>query len=226
MEKHSMTEQQPVLDVAEIEQLVRQVRGVQAMRVVLDGQGQIEELHVVGTPERSPKSMVRDIESILYVRGRVRLNHRKISLVQVPEHMLLGPGARVQLVSVTRSANDQAPLVTVVLAVGDRRYQGGAGAPGSDLAPEELVAGATVSALGYIAEGLGSFTMERMQRQPLGTLDVCLAHVSLQVEDSLETLLGVSVVRGDALVSAARAVLDAVNRRLPSLLSAQGSKVR
>lgn len=221
-----MTEQQSAVDIAEVEQLVRQVRGVQAVRVVLDGQGQIEELHVVGTPERSPKSMVRDIESILYVRGRVRLNHRKISLVQVPDQQLLGPGARVQLVSVTRSANDSAPLITVVLAVGDRRHQGGAGEPGTELAPEELVARATVAALGDIAEGLGVFTMERLQRQPLGEMDVCLAHVSLHIEDSLETLLGVSVVRGDALVSAARAVLDAVNRRLPSLLSAQGGRLR
>ena len=34
----------------------------------------------------------------------------------------------------------------------------------------------------------------------------------------LETLLGVSVVRRDTLASPARAVLDAVNRRLPSLM--------
>lgn len=217
-----MTDQQSVLDMAGVERLVQQVRGVQAVRVVLDGQGEIDELHVVGTPDRSAKAIVRDIESILYVRGRVRLNHRKISLVQVPEGPALAAGARVQLVSAVR-AGGETPGVVVVLAVGERRYQGVAEAA-DGAADEQLVGNAMIDALGQITGARGRFQLELLQRQPLGELDVCIAHVSLLVEDALETLLGVSIVRGDALVAAARSVLDAVNRRLPSLMGMPGSK--
>jgi hypothetical protein len=217
-----MTEQHSAPDTAELERLVQQVRGVQAVRIVVDSQGQIDELHVVGTPDRSAKAIVRDIESILYVRGRVRLNHRKISLVQVPESATLAFGSRVQLVSVARAVAGSGPAVSVVLAVGDQRYSGAASDGAVDEPDEQLVGRATIDALGQITAERGRFQIERVQRQPLGELDVCLAHVSLTVEDALETLLGVSIVRGDPLVSAARAVLDAVNRRLPSLVGSRG----
>jgi hypothetical protein len=218
-----MTEEQPPADVAGVERLVQQVRGVQAVRVVMDGQGQIDELHVVGTPERSAKAIVRDIESILYVRGKVRLNHRKISLVQVPENPALIGGARVQLVSVTRDVARPQPLISVVLAVADQRFHGSSAEAPPGEVDEQLVGRATLDALGQITAERGRFQIELLQRQTVGELDVCLAHVSLLVEDALETMLGVSIVRGDPLVAAARSVLDAVNRRLPSLMSTRAT---
>src|SRR5690242_18490706 len=73
------------LDTTAVEALIGQVRGVIAVRVVRDAQDQIDEIHVVGSPGRSAKQMVRDVESILYVRGGLRVDHRKISLVQIAE---------------------------------------------------------------------------------------------------------------------------------------------
>lgn len=214
-----MTEQQQPADVNAVERLVRQVRGVQAVRVVKDEGGQIDELHVVGTPERMPKAIVRDIESILFVRGGIRLNHRKISLVQVPENPALTTGARVQLVNVVRTNGQATPLMSVVLAIGDQRFSGSSdGAPDAST-EEQLVGHATTEALRLITAERGRFQIERVERLHFGELDVCVAHVSLLIEDALESMLGVSIVRGDAPVSAARSVLDAVNRRLPSLVS-------
>jgi hypothetical protein len=217
-----MTTEPSVGDAAAIERLVLQVRGVQAVRVVHDTEGQIDELHVVGTPERTPKSIVRDIESILYVRGGVRLNHRKISLVQVPENPAVAPGARVQLVRVAGGAAEG--TVTVTLGTGEREFAGSAHYASADEAYEALVGRATIDALVQVVGARGTFHLEHIQRQPFGELEVCLAHVSLIVEDALETLLGVSVVRRDALASPARAVLDAVNRRLPSLMRGTDSR--
>jgi hypothetical protein len=207
-----------------LERLIAQVRGVQAVRVVFDDQGQIDELHVVGTPERSAKAMVRDIESILFVRGGVRINHRKISLVQIPEHPALAAGSRVQLLEVTRVVHEGHPVVEVLLATGERQVQGRAAEDGSSEPGEQLVGKATIDALGQVAGARGRFQLERVERQQFGELEVCLAHVSLLVEDALETLLGVSIVRGDALRAPARAVLDAVNRRLPSLVGGQSGR--
>src|SRR6266540_1298722 len=71
-----MSAERAAIDVAKIEELLSQVRGVMAVRVVLEEQGQIDELHIVGSPGRSAKQMVRDIESLLYVRGGVRVDQR------------------------------------------------------------------------------------------------------------------------------------------------------
>src|SRR6476661_6527134 len=103
-----MAAEQQVLDVAKIEELLGQVRGVLAVRVVTDEQGQIDELHVVGSPGRSAKQMVRDVESLLYVRGGVRIDHRKISLVQIAESAIQPAQVRVRLLEITRTTGDQA----------------------------------------------------------------------------------------------------------------------
>ena len=42
-----MSAERTVIDVAKIEELLSQVRGVMAVRVVLEDQGQIDELHIV-----------------------------------------------------------------------------------------------------------------------------------------------------------------------------------
>jgi hypothetical protein len=112
--------------------------------------------------------------------------------------------------------------VAVTLSTGERQVRGVAHTAGEGETAEDLVGRATIDALAQLVGTRGAFQIERVQRQPLGELEVCLAHVSLLVEEALETLLGISVVRGDATVAAARSVLDAVNRRLPSLLRGAG----
>lgn len=216
----STVSQQP--DASTYEQLIFQVRGIQAARVVTAPGGGIDEVHVVGLPGRSAKQMVRDIESILYVRGGVRLDHRKVSLVQLDEGaQRFGP--RVRLLEVASALDGPQPGVAVTLGLRDRRARG-VGAPGVGEAPDPLVlAGqATVFALAELIGPGAELRVEQIARQPFGTLEVCLCQLSLTSEAEIETLLGVSMIRGDGPAAAARAVLDAVNRPLLRLLSAQG----
>ncbi len=214
-----MTAEPQVVDTAAVEQLVRQVRGVLAVRVVNDEQGQIAEVHVVGTPERSPKAMVRDIESLLFVRGGVRVSHRKISLVQLEEGHMQAEPLRLQLVSITQT-DEQPPAVRVTLGMGEQHVAGvGISRPGYD-DPSLLLAGyATIHALNQMISSRGRFHVEQVQRQPLGTIEVCLAQLSFENDEGMETFIGVSMIHNNELMSAARAILDAVNRRLTRLMN-------
>lgn len=213
-----MTEM-PTVESPAIEQMLGRVRGVLAVRVVKAGNGEIDEIHVVGTPERSPKAMVRDVESLLYVRGGVRLDHRKISLVQMSEAAIQPTPARVQLTSLAWSNDEQAPTVTVVLSKGDRQVEGVGRQRGDQEASRELLVGyAAVHALGQLIGSRGQLRLENLAIQPFGAIEVCLSHLSLITDDGIETLLGVSVVRDGDLAAVARSVLDAINRRLQRLL--------
>src|SRR5215210_5553228 len=217
-----MTAELKVVDEAAIERLVSQVRGVMAVRVVLDEHGQIDELHVVGSPGRSAKQMVRDVESLLYVRGGVRLDHRKISLVQIAESVIQPAAVRVQLLDITRSGEEEMPSVVVTLGVGEQRIQGvGRARPDKDEPAQYLAGYATIHALDQLTGPRGQFRLENMQRQFFGQLEISLAHLSLITDDGMETLLGISIVRDDELASAVRAALDAVNRPLQRLLDGE-----
>src|SRR5215217_5697885 len=142
-----MTAERAVVDITKIEQLLSQVRGVLAVRVVLEEHGQIDELHIVGSPGRSAKQMVRDVESLLYVRGGVRLDHRKISLVQIAESAIQPAQVRIRLLDISRTAGEQA-TVAVTLGMEDQRVQGvGQSRPDQEDPPERLAGYATIHAL-------------------------------------------------------------------------------
>jgi len=219
-----MSPERPVIDVAKIEDLLNQVRGVMAVRVVLEEQGQIDELHIVGSPGRSAKQMVRDIESLLFVRGGVRVDHRKISLVQIAESAIQPAQVRVRLLEIGPSSGDPA-TVTVALGMDDQRVLGiGRSRPDRDDHAEQLVGYATIHALDQLIGARGQFRLENLERQRFGQLNVFLTHLSLTTDDGIETLLGISVVRDDDPAAVVRAILDAVNRRLQRLLGGERTR--
>ncbi len=210
-----MTAETMAQEPIDLERLINQVRGVYAVRLVADQSGHIDEVHVVGTPGRTPKSIVRDIESILYVRGGVRVDHRKISLVQVAEPISRPPASRLQIVDVRHESDEEHATVTVMLRLRDQQVQGvGTTRPGQPADMPVLAAYATLHGLESLFGMHGRMHLERLQRQPLGSLEVYLAHLSRDEDGVPEALLGISVLRDDELVAVVRAVLDAVNRRL------------
>ena len=214
-----MTEATKYYDGAALEQLIYQVRGVQAARLVTDNGGKIDEVHVVGTPQRSAKQIVRDIESILYVRGGVRLDYRKISLVQLAENAVQQVAPRIQLIDVHQTADDTGPSVMITLGLRNERVQGLGSAAGEQMSLPYLAAHGTVNALDNWVGPRGRLQIEHLQRQTLGAIEVYVAHLSLETDDGIETLLGVSMLRNQELLTVAKAVLDAANRRVERLLS-------
>ncbi len=212
-----MTNGIAVPDVAALEALIMQIRGVIAARVVLDTHNLIDEIHVVGSPERSAKQTVRDIESALFVQGRIRVNHKKISLVQLLENTIRPTVERVRLIDIIQSEGPE-PICTVTLAIGDRQVQGQYNALAPGITPNQSVAHATINALHQMIMPSNRLELEHIQHQQLGQNEICLALITRTEDDLAESMLGVSIVRKELPTAIARAVLDAVNRRLPYLL--------
>jgi len=184
-----MSAERKMIDIPKIEELLSQVRGVMAVRVVLEEQGQIDELHIVGSPERSAKQMVRDIESLLFVRGGVRVDHRKISLVQIAESAIQPVQVRVRLLDISRSNGDPATM-TVVLGMDNQRVQGvGRSRPDHSDQSEHLAGYATIHALDQLIGARGQFRLENMERKPFGQIR------SLRIQASLSGTYSVLISR-------------------------------
>lgn len=201
-----------------LEELITQVRGVSGVRVVQNDHDQIEEIHIIGSPERSAKQMVRDVESILYVRGGLRIDHRKISLVQIAKAPSAVALPHVRLTDIVHLSQEAA--VTVTLAVGERQLQGSSRANAIvDDRPEYLAGDATLQALDQLIEPHNQLRLENVQRYSFGQIEICLAHLAHTSAAESAPLLGVSVVYDNAMAAAAQAVLNAVNQSVPCLLS-------
>lgn len=70
---------------SEIEALVSALHGVMASSVILDGDGRVEEIHVLAEARIHPKQIVRNIESALSAGLGVIVDRRAISVAQVRE---------------------------------------------------------------------------------------------------------------------------------------------
>jgi len=198
------------IDEAAIEGLIGQVRGVIGARVVPDGQGGIAEIHVVAAPYRSAKQMVRDIESLIYVRGGLRVDHRKISLAQLAEPELPVLARQIRLIDVRRSTDAYETTIGITLAAGDRQAQGLSYGRHSLHQPAWLAGEATVQALNQLIGVSDRLQLIELRFQPFGEIELCLAQLADTVGAAI--LLGMSATGDDGETTAARAVLDAIGR--------------
>ena len=69
--------------IAEIEQALGQVADIRAARVVSSDDGVIQEIHVLASPTKSPKQLVRDIESTIMAQFGIPIDHRTVSIAQL-----------------------------------------------------------------------------------------------------------------------------------------------
>ena len=65
------------------QELICRLEGVQAAKVVFAENGMPCEIHVLAGPEKSAKSLVRDIQSALTAQFGVQVDHRIISVAPV-----------------------------------------------------------------------------------------------------------------------------------------------
>lgn len=214
MTRHSL---QPDADT--VERLIFQVRGIQAARVVTDAHGDIDKIHVVGLPGRSAKQIVRDIESIVFVQGGIKLDHRKISLVQVANGVMQDNEARLQLLDVAYEPERPGTPITVTLGLYERHVRGvSLGYIGDEHGPLPLAAWATTHAITQFVGKEIKLRVMQVTEHTLGNLDTCLSQVNLDWARGNETLLGISLLGADPATAAARSVLDALNRPLARIL--------
>ena len=96
-----------------------------AVRLVPGFERPIDELHALVVEDRSPKQVVRDVQSLLYARFDLSIDHRVVSVVQLADDDPLTtvdgettpPRVALSRVSITQSANDAS--VTVVVTDSD-----------------------------------------------------------------------------------------------------------
>lgn len=67
------------------EELIRTLPGVVSVRVVDNGEGSIQEVHILTTSEIPAKQTVRNVESALFAHLGLRIDHRRVSVAAVSE---------------------------------------------------------------------------------------------------------------------------------------------
>lgn len=219
----------PASDPHALEVELARVPGVRAARVVADEGGTPIEVHVVATPEKHAKQLVRDVQTVALATCGIDLDRRIVSVVQIDDRsplfetqaprleIVATPEPRLRVRAVNVEATDSMTRVNVAVERGDDEGRGDvSGPPVASLLPR-LAADAALAAVRDLEPLSAPLAVEMAALNELGVRRVATVAIVSAGHAGDEVLTGSAVVRSDDASAVARAVLDALNRRLPAL---------
>ena len=198
----------------DIESIISRLKGVIAVSVVPDGSGVVSEVHVLASSSRSPKQVVRDVESAVMARLGVVIDHKKISVAQVDDGIVRFDHSRVRFSDVSIAFNGSRTEATVRLMKDGILYSGSANGNSSPNSQMKLIAGATLKAIEESGLSESSLVLEDANEVAIGGKRAAMVLVSLAADRGEEFLSGSAIIKQDVWKGVVNATLDAVNRRL------------
>ena len=213
----------------ELEDALRHIQGVKAASVVTGPDAVPTEVHVLASPGKPAKQVVRDVQSLAMARYDIDIDHRIVSVVQMgddevratatPEADADSPAdegdgtVRPAIAAIMVRTGKGETDASVTLAAGDQLFEGTAQGPTGHSHRARLVAVATLDA---VTELLGHpCEVESATIVATGSREVALSVLTMSVPRTGEQVLtGCAAVRGDEAEAVARSVLAALNRQL------------
>lgn len=215
----------------QLEEDLQRVPGVRNARVV--GVESPSEIHIVATPERSPKQVVRDVQSLASAGFGLTIDHRIVSVVQLaddqgrPEPQPVAataeaedePDGRPVLESVVLASKGTSGWVKVILRWPDGETTEGAGATTSSR--EARARGATIALLRALEPVLSAHAakldVEQVLIHRIGSGECVLVRGLFSDDGTNTPIVGSSLIHDDVASAAVRALLHAINRKLQTL---------
>ncbi|MFQ5679495.1 MAG: hypothetical protein ACE5HP_08545 [Gemmatimonadota bacterium] len=214
-----------------VEQLLQTVEGVDSLKIVPDGRGGIDEIHVLSGAGLGAKQIVRNIESALLAQFGLQVDHRKISVAQVRERELPAAAAEPPPEPAAAVAAERRFLLdsfqlerkagkrvacAVRLRDGDKVFEGEAEGPDYARSRLEVTARAVLSALEQVLEG-AAFAVEGVAEVELFGRRIVVALIHGLAGRNAVTLPGISRIHDSQEEAVVLACLNATNRWVASL---------
>ena len=209
----------------EFEAALRTVPGIREASVRTTADALPVEVHVVANDLKPAKQLVRDVQAVAMAQFDLDIDHRIVSVVQIPETSEVDPGPsaapapeadpglRPALVSIRVERVGPDFTASVSLGIAGQVLVGSADGPASQTQRPMIVASATLSGLRDLM-GVNAH-IEHAQVVPAGSHEVAVTTLVMEIPRLGEQLLcGSALVRGDVDDAVARSVLAALNRRL------------
>ena len=196
------------------QELICRLEGVQAAQVVFAENGMPCEIHVLAGPEKSSKSLVRDIQSALTAQFGVQVDHRIISVAQLSEGLAPRGDFRLAHTGLEIKSAGGRVSASVTLARGCDTYTGHGESANTPFARRRCVSEAALAAVNRAA-GETCFELASVDAVTLAGQGIVVTQV-YSLRDG-QRLLGSAFLNEDPDNAAVHSVLSAVDRRLSVL---------
>lgn len=210
-----MAENPILADLAPCKNLITSLPAVINAEFVVDKDSKIAELHVLADQSRSPKQIVRDIQSALMAQFKLEVDHKLISIAQIPSMEPCNAFLRRPICNgLDLSLHQDHADVGVTLFHNDKEYKGHSSSDLSKASRLRSVAQATVEALNLMFEEPVHLALTDVRTSDISGQACILVSVNLKTAVGTEMLLGCTWEKDDINLAVVKSVLDAVNRRI------------
>ena len=206
-----------VVDFRELEETLCRLPAVDAVRIVHERE-RISEVHVLASPAKPAKQVVRDVQSLAMARFGVGIDRRAVSVVQLGDEKRRAEADRPIITSIKEYPEGPSTTVTVTLTWSGEQFSGSANGPAASSARLRIIGEATLRALEEVLGGSPPLALEAIAATSVGVRPVIVAQVVSMRGVDEEVAVGSALIKGEEAEAVVRAVLDALNRRIPALM--------
>ena len=203
------------MNFAEFEGKVRRLPGIEAARVVTEGET-VTEVHILSGLNKPPKQVVRDVQSLAQAVFGLSIDRRVVSVVQLSDPDL-AQGDRPVIIDVAEQLEGNHTRVVVTLGWQGDTLIGEVEGAATPTTRHRLLAEATVQALSQALRQTTAIGIAAVDLPVLGSRAVAIAQVVMVGAGSERIMVGSALAGGDPSRAVVRAVLDALNRHIPEL---------
>jgi hypothetical protein len=202
------------IKLADCENFIRQVRDVISVNIVAGDSMEIEEIHVLAEETRSPKQIVRDIETLFRVEYGLDLDHKKISVVQLRKEQRNMSDKRLKFSAINLSMQGNRMEALVELTSAQKSCKGQKTGVLSRINRLRVTAEAALqAACGFLPEDC-TVVLDDINIFSLGGKSIVCVVVTMVRGTQEDSLAGCALVSQDEKEAAVRAALSAINRKL------------
>jgi hypothetical protein len=209
--------------------LLNRLPGIYAAGIRTDGEGTINEIHILANSCKNPKQLARDIQSALLAAYNLEIDYRIISIAQLSDdptepESATAPTvpARLRYKGAIFTEGDGRYTVKVTLARNGCDYSGFASCRDSAAQRVRAVAQATLAA---VHEYLGNddiYTLVAVQTVEITAIPVAVILIEHVADIPGNLLIGAARSESNEAVSIVKATLDALNRSIGRLAAQDG----
>lgn len=198
------------MDFMEFQNVISKIEGIKYVKLVFDDK-EIQEIHVISNAIRSPKQIVRDIESTLLAIFNYRIDRKIISIAQIDdgEKRKLG---RIIYEGTSAFVKDNIIQCEVKLFFDEEEFSSVERAVNTSLNRNRVVAKAAINTIENIIGQALLFDVEDVVISQSRSTSFVTVIVDMIENSKEEKLIGTAIVRNDLNEAICKATLDAVNR--------------
>ena len=206
-----------IINPAVIEKSIKKLSEVKGAKVVYS-EDEISEVHILASDQKSPKQLIRDIESIVMVDHNINIDHKVISIAQLSDDDLYTKAnSRLAINGFNKNVKNKELEIMVELQADEELYQGKVQGLASSINRLKLFSKATLNAVqDYLGEVCDLLPGE-VRRTSIGNKDAVLVSVIVLDDKEENNFLGIAADNGEKELAVIKATLDAINRRLTVL---------